>query len=92
MIIDPVASRSGNGHVVVLGVDSIEVRSVEAARGNRPWTRASLLADAAERRHSAELESGLPPRETDVPFATTPQEGRLDADDDGQARGRGAFE
>ena len=61
-----------SGHALYFTADGIEVRTVEAARGDRPWTRASLLARAVERRGERTLDSGTPPREIDVPFASTP--------------------
>ena len=89
--IDPAASRAGNGHVLYFGAGGIAVHTVESARGLRPWTRASLLADTALRRQDADLDSGRPPPETNVPFATTPPDGDTEPDDDGPRR-RGAFE
>lgn len=87
--IDPLASRNGNGHVLYFKPDGIDVRTVEDARGVRPWTRAALVADATRRHRDADLDSGVVPRETEVPFATTPPDGAA-ADDDAGGR-RGAF-
>ena len=88
--IDPATSRAYNGHILYFHPDRVEVQTVEAARGNRPWTRASLLADAALRRQEADLDSGRPPRETDVPFASAPIDPPIEADDDARPT-RGAF-
>ena len=90
LIIDPLASRNGNGHVLVFTAAGIEVKTVEASRGLRPWTRAALLADAVSRRRQDDLDTGRLPRETNVPFATTPADGVPEPDDDVLPR-RGAF-
>ena len=86
LIIDPQSNRDGNGHAITFHSEGMTVQTVEAARGVRPWTRASLLAEAATRHRDADLDSGSPPRETDVPFATTPPDGVIEPDDDGPAR------
>ena len=92
VVIDPASARANNGHTLFFKPDGIEVRTVEGARGARPWSRAALLADAQARRQAAALESGLPPKDTDVPFATAPPEAPLGADrDDDGLPARGAF-
>ena len=90
IVIDPAASRAQNGYVLFFYPGYVEVQTVEAARGNRPWTRASLLADATRRRQDADLDSGRLPRETDVPFASGPTDAPADIDDEGRPA-RGAF-
>ncbi len=84
--IDPSANRSGNGHVLYFegtgSARSIRVQTVEAARGERPWTRASLLAAVDLRRRAEVLDTGDLPRETNVPFATSRPDGDPEPDDD----------
>jgi competence protein ComEC len=81
LLIDPASVRNGDGHLLSFTASGIETRTVAAFRGQRPWTRAGVLADAAR-------DEGRAPRETNVPFATTPADGPAELDDDGRpARG-----
>ncbi len=80
VIIDPARFRSGDGHLIYFAADGVEIHTVGAARGTRPWTpagqRADLLSAAPDR----------PVRETNVPFATGPTDVAPDGDDDGPTR------
>ncbi len=81
LVIDPQSNRDGSGHVVYFRREGIAVETAESARGVRPWTRRSLLADVERTRNAADLDSGRSPHETNVPFATAPLEPLADADD-----------
>lgn len=84
VLIDAAQSQSGSGHVLTLHGSDIQVLTVEAARGNRPWTRAGVQAAS----RSTRARSEVAPRDTDVPFATTPPDPRAEPDDDApQSRG-----
>jgi competence protein ComEC len=81
LLIDPAAVRSGDGHLLSFTASGIAMRTVADFRGARPWTRAGVLADALR-------DDMRTPRETNVPFATTPADGVAEPDDDGRP-GRG---
>lgn len=86
ILIDAAQSRSGNGHVLTVRGQGFEVLTVEAARRDRPWSRASVQAAS----RSARPQSTQTPHATDVPFATTPPDPRAEPDDDAPPN-RGAF-
>lgn len=80
ILIDPSAVRSGDGHLLTFTQTGIELRTVAEARGARPWTRSGALADTR-------AGPARPPRETNVPFATTSPDGPPEPDEDGPVRG-----
>jgi competence protein ComEC len=82
IMIDPQSLRAGDGHMLTFKPDGIAVTRVADARGLRPWTQAGRAADTAP--SLAER----PPRDTNVPFATTPAEPLPDPDDEDRP-GRG---
>jgi competence protein ComEC len=85
-LIDPASVRNGDGHLLSFTADGIVMRTVADFRGQRPWTRAGILADTT--RDDTSRYDTRPPRETNVPFATTPPDGPPEPDDDGRsARG-----
>ncbi len=77
LIIDPAAVRASDGHQLTFTTHGINIRTVAASRGTRPWTRAGVLADALG-------EPARPPRETNVPFATTPLRWPAEAEDEAE--------
>ncbi len=87
VMIDAARSRNGNGHVLTWHGADIEVLTVEAARGDRPWTRAGVQAAM----QSTRKQPHTAPRDVDVPFATTPPDPRTEPDDDAP-RDRGGFQ
>jgi competence protein ComEC len=85
LLIDPASVRKGDGHLLSFTASGVDIQTVADFRGQRPWTRAGVLADATR---DGTRDGTRSPRETNVPFATTPADGPPEPDDDGRP-GRG---